>query len=69
MGVDDDANGISTTRWTQGRKQVTDDGPHIEKVDARGMDGVGPITLRDGKEDITDVLPRLLGAAHRLWHT
>jgi hypothetical protein len=25
------------------------------------MDGVGPITLRDGKEDIIDVLPGLLG--------
>jgi len=41
--------------------EVTDDDPHIDKFDNKGMDWVGPITLRYSNEDILDVLLELLG--------
>jgi hypothetical protein len=41
--------------------EVTYDNPHMEKFYDKGTDKVGPITLRDVKEDVVDVFPILLG--------
>jgi hypothetical protein len=37
--------------------EVTDGIPHMEKPNVLGMDGVGPMALIDGKEDITETPP------------
>jgi hypothetical protein len=61
MGIGNDAIGLVLSDGPKEGNEVTRDTPHIEKFDDKGMDRVGPITLKDGKEDIIDVLHGLIG--------
>ena len=58
--IETNVMGVITLGTLMEGNEVTTITPQMEKPDVLGMDGVGSMTLIDGKEDITEVPPMTL---------